>query len=68
MHVLTGCDSVSSFSYIGKITAFQTLKNKTDEMTDMIDFGEFPSLFLESLYVVTSIQFVCYLYKQNKSG
>ena len=24
--------------------AFQTLKKKTDELTDMRDFGEFPSL------------------------
>ena len=34
-----GCDSVSSFSYM---TAFQTLKNKIDELTNMIDFGDFP--------------------------
>ena len=34
----------------------------------MIYFGEFPSLSLESLSVVTSIQYVCYLYEENKSG
>ena len=33
---------------------------------DMIDSGEFPSLSLES--TVTSIQYVCYLYEENKSG
>ena len=34
----------------------------------MIYFGEFPSLSLESLSVVTSIQYVCYFYEENKSG
>ena len=34
----------------------------------MIDFGEFPSLPLESPSVVTSVQYVCYLYDDNKSG
>ena len=38
----TGCDSVSSFSHIRKMTAFQTLKNKIEEVTNMIDFGDFP--------------------------
>ena len=31
-----------------RTTTFQTLKNKIDELTHMIDFGEFPSLYLES--------------------
>ena len=43
-------------SAVGKITTSQTLKNKIDKLTDMIKFGEFPSLFLESPSVVTSIQ------------
>ena len=33
----------------------------------MIDFSEFPSFSLESPSVVTSIQYVCYLYEENKS-
>ena len=32
----------------------------------MIDFGEFPSLSLESLSVVTSMHHVCYLYEENE--
>ena len=48
------------------ITTFQTLNNKIDELIDMIDSGEFPSLSLESS--VTSVQYVCYLYEENKSG
>ena len=65
---MRGCDSVSTFSHIEKIAIFQTLKNKIDELTDMIDFGEFPSLSLESLSVVTLMHFVIYLYEENKSG
>ena len=71
MHAISRCDSVSSCSHIGKITAFKTLKNrqnKLDEPTDTIDFGEFLSLFLERSSVVTSIQFVCYFCDSNKSG
>ena len=47
-----------------------TLKNKQNklELTDMIDFGEFPSLSKESPSVVTSIKYVCYLYDDNKSA
>ena len=68
MHAILGCNSGSSFSLIGNITAFQTLKQKIDKLTDMTDFGEFPSLSLESASIVTSIQYVCYLYGENKSG
>ena len=62
MHAVSRCNYVSSFSHTGKTATFQTLKKQT-RRTDryMINFGEFPSLFLESLSVVTSIQHVCYL-------
>lgn len=33
----------------------------------MIEFNEFPSLSLESPYVVTSIQSIYYLYEENES-
>ena len=36
-----GCDSVSSFSHIRKMTTFQTLKNKIEELTNMINLGDF---------------------------
>ena len=64
---MSGCDSVSTFSHIEKIATFQTLKNKIDELTDMIDFGELPSFSLESMFV-TSMHCVCYLYEENKLG
>ena len=41
---------------------------QTRQTDSKIDFGEFPSLSLESPSVVTSIQYVCYLYDDNKSG
>ena len=34
MHAILGCNSVNSFPHTGKITTFQTLKNKLDELTD----------------------------------
>ena len=68
MRAISECESVSTFSHIEKIATFQTLKNKIDELTDMIDLGEFPSPSLESLSVVTSMQYTCYLYEENKSG
>ena len=64
MHAISGCDSVSSFSHIGKKAAFQTLKNKINELTDKIDFDEFLLLSLENP-VVTSLKCVCYLYEEK---
>ena len=43
---------------------FQTLKNKQhkfDELTDMIDFGEFPSLSLESLLLLHCNMYVIFM-------
>ena len=39
------------------MTTFQTLKNKQNQLklTDMIDFGEFPSFSFESPPVVTQL-------------
>ena len=36
-----GCGSVSSFSYVRKMTAFQTWKNKIDGLANMIDLDDF---------------------------
>ena len=58
MHGISGYDPVNSFSHIGKKTTFQSLKNKINELTDTIGFGEFPSLSLESPSVVASIQYI----------
>ena len=58
-------------SHTGKTTTFQTLKkkqNKLDELTDMIGVGQVLSLSLQSPSVVTSIQYTCHLYDDNKLG
>ena len=48
MHVMSGCDSVSSFSRIEKIATFQTLKNKIDKLTNMTVF-DFNAICILSL-------------------
>ena len=62
--LLTSCNA---FSHIEKIATSQTLKNKIDELTDLISYGEFPSLSLESVSVATLMQCVCYLYEECSS-
>ena len=64
IRAISRCDFVSTFSHIEKIPTFQTLKSKIDELTDMIDFGEYPSFSLESLSFVTSMQYVCIFTKK----
>ena len=68
MHTISRCNSIGNFSHTGKIATFQTLKNKLDELTDMNNPDEIPSRFLESPSVVTSIQFIWYLYDASKSS
>ena len=68
MRAMCRCDSVRTFSRIEKIATFQTLKNKIDELADVIGFCEFPSLSLDSLPVRTSVHYVSYLYEEHKSG
>ena len=43
-------------------------QNKLDELTDMIGVGQVLSLSLQSPSVVTSIQYTCHLYDDNKLG
>ena len=63
---ILGCDSVSSFSRIGKRKHSRHLKREYDELADMRDFGEFPSISLECSSMVAAIQFVSSLC-QNKA-
>lgn len=65
-HSITGCDSVSSFSGIGKRTAFNVLKQKKEQLLDLLDFGDSPVLDVQSEYTQACILFVCSLY--NKCG
>ena len=67
VRVISRCDSVSTFSLIEEIATFETLKNKFDELTDMIDFREFFSLFLEScLLLLHCIMYVVFMKKTNQ--
>ena len=66
MHAVSRCDWINSFSQIWKIRIFQALKNKINEQTDMIDFGEFPSLSLESPSVVQFNVYVIFMKKINQ--
>ena len=47
----------------GKMTTFQTLKNKIDKLTNMIDFDDFPPFFLRK-----SVFCYFHLHEENKSG
>ena len=64
-HSITGCDSVSSFSGVGKKSAFIILRKNVHEFKDLEMFGDSPVLSLEDDSVVACIRFVCLLY--NKS-
>ena len=69
MHLLASsirCDSVCTFSHNRKIARFKTLKNKIDELTDMIDFCEFPSLSLESLLILQCNIYAIFMKKINQ--
>ena len=65
VHVVTGCDSVSSFSGIGKKTAYKTLKEKMNQFKDLEKFGDSPILSLDNDSVVASARFVCNLYDSS---
>ena len=53
---------------LNKINIHITVISFYYKLTDMIGFIKFPSLSLESPSVVTLIQYVSYLYNDNKSG
>ena len=65
-HVITGCDSVSSFSGIEKKTALTTLWSNLDDMMEILQSGDSPNLDLQEACVKAAIKFVYLLYA-NKS-
>ena len=62
LHSITGCDSVSSFSAIGKTKSVNVLKANVDQLVDMFEFGDSPELCLGESSVEASIKFACLLY------
>ena len=67
-HSITGCDTVSSFSGIGKKSSFSCLKNNIDKFIDIFEFGDSPELSLDCDAVEASIKFVCLLYDSKFDG
>ena len=62
--MLAGCDSVSSFSHIRKMTAFQTLKNKIDDLTNMFD--DLPHSFSFRLLLLQFNVYAIFIKKINQ--
>ena len=57
-HSITGCNSVNSFNGIGKIYAFKVQKEKKEKLIDLFEFGDNPTLDIQSEFVETCIWFV----------
>ena len=60
INVISGCDSISSFSRIGKRKHSRHLKRK-------LMSWQISSLSLQCTSMVAAIQFVCSLYQENKA-
>ena len=58
-HVITGCDSVSSFSGIEKKTALTTLWSNLDDLMEILQFGDSPNLDLQEACVKADINGTC---------
>ena len=68
-HVVTGCDSVSAMSDIGKMSAFTYLQENIDDFSEMETFGESITNDINSNYIEGVIRFICALYdKQFKTA
>ena len=58
-HVITGCDSVSSFSGIEKKTALTTSWSNLDDLMEILQFGDSPNLDLQEACVKADINGTC---------
>ena len=62
-HCITGCDSTSSFSGVGKKSALKVLNSHKNDLMNLCDFGEHPTLYDEhDVIVQDAIKFVSWLY------
>ena len=61
-HCITGCDSTSSFSGIGKKNAFKVLLDHKEELMSLSDIGDSSVLDVDSEAVIDAIKFVSWLY------
>ena len=68
-HAITGCDSVSAFSGIGKRSAFTYLKDNVEDFSDLEVFGESANIDINSNYIEGAIRLIYAFYdKQFKSA
>ena len=58
VHTLTGCDSTSSFTGIGKRTALKILQTKISELQSLYDLGDLVEVQMNSDAVNDTIKFV----------
>ena len=65
VHTLTGCDSTSSFTGIGKKTAFKILQTKIIELQSLYDLGDLVEVQMNSDAVNDKIKFVVWLYDKT---
>ena len=61
IHALSGCDSTSSFTGIGKKTAFKILQTKISELQSLYDLGDLVEVQMNSDAVNNKINFVIWL-------
>ena len=66
VHSITGCDSVSSLFGVGKKNAFETLKENSENLSEMRLFGDSPTLSIADDHVTACIKFVCSLYDKSR--
>ena len=65
--VQTTNQNIQQFFTYWKDKSIPNVKKQNRQTDDVINFGEFSSLSLESPSVVTSILYVCYLYEEHKA-
>jgi len=57
--------TTSSFSGIGKKSALRILEKNSNQLLDLIEFGEEPVLQMDSEYLICAIKFLCLSYDEN---
>ena len=65
VHTLTGCDSTSSFTGIGKKTAFKILQTKIIELQSLYDLVDLVEVQMNSNAVNGTMKFVFWLYDKT---
>ena len=65
VHALTGCDSTSSFTGIGKKTAFKILQTIIRELQSPYNLGDLVEVQMNSDAVNDTIKFVFWLYDKT---